>query len=81
MRRTINVFFLLGVLLLTSCKALNPNAYEDESAAMNACQEKGQEMGVKRVSCHYDSTKGSYIELLVPKGSGLGLEPQQRFWF
>ena len=76
-----NFVLLLSVLLLTSCKALNPNAYEDQSAAMNACQEKGQEMGVKRVSCNYDSTKGSYIELLIPKRSGLGLEPHQRFWF
>ena len=72
-----NFVLLLSVLLLTGCKALNLN----DTAAMNACQEKGQEMGVKRVSCHYDSTKGSYIELLVPKSSGLGLEPQQRFWF
>ncbi len=77
-----NFVLLLSVLLLTGCKALNPNAYADQSAAMNACQEKGQDMPVKRWTCQYDNTKGSYYELLVPpKSSGLGLEPHQRFWF
>ncbi len=73
-----NFVLLLSVFLLTGCKALNLN----DTAAMNACQEKGQDMQVKRWTCQYDSTKGSYYELLVPPSSGgLGLKPHQRFWF
>lgn len=76
-----NFFLLLTVFLLTSCRALNPNAYKDQSAAMDACNEKGHEMGLKTVTCNYDSSKGRYVELLVPNSSGLGSKPNQRFWF
>ena len=75
-----NFFLLLTVDLLTSCRALNPNAYKDQSAAMDACNEKGHEMGLKTVTCSYDSSKGRYVELLVPNSSGVGSNPNQRFW-
>ena len=76
-----NFFLLLTVVLLTSCRALNPNAYKDQSAAMVACNETGHEMGLKTVTCSYDSSKGRYVELLVPNSSGVGSNPNQRFWF
>ena len=71
-------YLLIILFVLGGCKAFNSNAYEDQTAANNACVEKGTEMGLKRITCSYNTSKGSYVELLIPDSLG---GKNQRFWF